>query len=216
MQVETLHSDTSKSHSVAWTVVVPVLVAVGLGGLTALGQAHLPEVLGPLANSSGSWTVVAFGCALVARSPRSAALVGGLTLLALLAGYVLANSLRGFPSSTALLLFWGVGGVTVGPLVGLGAHWVRSRRDLWAGLGVGGLAGVLVGEGVYGLTVISQTTPAAYWWGSVVLGALVVTVGSTVWLQGSTARVVAPVVAAAVAGAFVLLYTSGGSIMGLL
>jgi hypothetical protein len=50
----------------------------------------------------------------------------------------------------------------------------------------------------------------------VVLGALVVTVGSTVWLQGSTARVVAPVVAVAVAGVLVLLYTSGGSIIGLL
>ncbi len=84
---------------------VPVLVAVGLGGLTAVGQTHLPEVLGPLANSSGSWTVVAFGCALLARSPRSAALVGSLAMLALLAGYVLANSLRGFPSSDALLLF---------------------------------------------------------------------------------------------------------------
>lgn len=216
MQVETLRPGTSGSRPAAWTVVVPVLVAVGLGGLTALGQAHLPEVLGPLANSSGSWTVVAFGCALVPRSARSAASVGGLAMLALVAGYVLANSLRGFPSSTALLLFWGVAGVTIGPLVGLGAHWVRSRRDLWAGLGAGGLAGVLVGEGVYGLTVVGETTPAAYWWGSVLLGVLVVTAASTVWLHGLTARVVAPVVAAAVAGAFVVLYVRGGSIFGLL
>lgn len=216
MQVETLRHGTSESHPAASTVVVPVLVAAGLGGLTALGQAHLPEVLSPLANSSGSWTVVAFGCALVARSPRSATLVGGLAMLALLAGYVLANSVRGFPSSTALLLFWGVAGVTVGPLVGLGAHWARSRRDLWAGLGVGGPTGVLLGEGVYGLTVVSATTPAAYWWGSVLLGVLVATVASTVWLRGPTARLVAPVVAAAVAGAFVALYVWGGSIIGLL
>lgn len=110
----------------------------------------------------------------------------------------------------------GGGGVTVGPLVGLGAHWVRSRRDLWAGLGFGGLAGVLVGEGVYGLTVVSETTPAAYWWGSVLLGVLVATVASTVWLHGLAARVVAPVLAAAVAGAFVVVYVWGGSVFGLL
>lgn len=214
MQVETVRPGTSRGHPAVWTVVVPVLVAAAFGGLTALAQAHLPEVLSPLADSAGSWTVVAFGCALVARSPRSAAAVGGLAMLALLAGYVLTNTLRGFPSSTALLLFWGVAGVTVGPLVGIGAHWVRSRRDVLAGLGVGGLGGVLVGEGVYGLTVVSETTPAAYWWGSLLLGVLVVAVASTVWLQGLLARVVAPAVAAAVAGAFVMLYLWGGSIMG--
>jgi len=48
--------------------------------------------------------------------------VGGVTLLALLAGYVGTNELRGVSSSASLLLFRGVAGVTVGPLVGLGAH----------------------------------------------------------------------------------------------
>ncbi|MFC3689669.1 DUF6518 family protein [Aquipuribacter hungaricus] len=195
---------------------VPVLVALLLGALTAFGQAHLPETLTPLANSSGSWTVVAFACALLPRSARTAALVGALAMLAMLAGYVVTNELRGFPSSSALLLFWGVLSVTVGPPAGLGAYWARTRRDLRAALGLGALAGILVGEAAYGLTVVSESTPAAYWWGSVLVGVAVTAWASVRRLRGAAAQVAAPVVAAAVATPFVGLYTYGGTVMGLL
>lgn len=171
------------------TLAVSVLVGLVLGGLTAVGQQHLPEALRSAANSSGTWVVVAFAVALLARWLGWAVAAGAVTLLALLAGYVLTNELRGFPSSSGLLLFWGVAGVTVGPLVGLGAHWLRTRTDARAALGVGGLAGVLVGEGVYGLTVVVETTAPEYWWGSVVVGVAVVLGAAVLRLRGVLPRV---------------------------
>ncbi len=101
-----------------------------------------------------------------------------------------------------------------------------GRADAWTRVvpvlvavalgGLTALAGVLVGEGVYGLTVVAQATPAAYWWGSVVVRVVLTAVASTVRLRGRVARVVAPAVAAAVAGAFVVLYAYGGSVIGML
>ena len=44
-----------------------------LGVLTAYAQGWLPDELGSLANSSGSWVLVAFLVALLARRPGVAA-----------------------------------------------------------------------------------------------------------------------------------------------
>ena len=141
--------------------------------------------------------------------------MGGVTLLALLAGYVGTNELRGVASSASLLLFWGVTGVTVGPLVGLGAHWLRTRTDTRAALGVGGMAGVLIGEGVYGLTVIAETTAPAYWWGLIALGVVGLVAAAALRLRGALPRVLALMTAALIAGAFVLAYVYGGVLIGL-
>lgn len=111
------------------TIAVSVVVGLVFGSLTALGQGYLPDVLASVANSSGSWSVMAFGVAVLAARARWAVIAGGVTLLALLAGYVGTNELRGFSSSFSLLLFWGIAGFTIGPLIGLGAHWLRTRTD---------------------------------------------------------------------------------------
>ncbi len=101
------------------------VVALALGVLTAYAQEWLPAELGSLANSAGSWSLVAFLLAwLLATSERSAALIGSLALLALLVGYVLGANARGYPSGTSLIAFWSAAALLAGPLVGIGGYWV--------------------------------------------------------------------------------------------
>src|SRR5262249_30582516 len=52
----------------------------------------------------------------------------------------------------------------------LAGYWANRRRDARAGLGVGAISGVLIGEGIYGLAFIADTTYMPYWWGETVAG----------------------------------------------
>jgi hypothetical protein len=196
-----------RSGAAAARLAVVGAVGLSLGFLTAFGQAWLPEELGSLANSSGSWSLVAFALAWTATSTRVAAAFGSVSLLALLAGYVLGAGARGFAPGTALLLFWGLAAVLVGPLLGAGAHWVKTERGLAAAAGIGAMSGVLVGEGVYGLTVIADTTYPPYWWGQAILGVVLLAVTALWRLRGP--RIVAAAVAAGAitAIAFVVVYS---------
>jgi hypothetical protein len=149
------------------------IVALSLGVLTAYAQEWLPDELGSLANSSGSWALVAFGLALLlATGVRNAAVIGSLALLALLVGYVLGAEARGYASGTGLIAFWGAAALLAGPLVGIGAFWVKSGGGLRPALGVGAMSGVLIGEGLYGLAFIADTTYPPYWWAETLVGAL--------------------------------------------
>ncbi len=190
---------------------VPIATAIGagllLGALTSFAQGWLPDGLRSVSNSAGSWCLVAF--VLAARTSRRlvAALVGSLTLLALLGGYVLASAARGFASSDALLLFWGLAAVLVGPVLGLAAHEVRRGSPTRAALGVATMSGVLVGEGAYGLRYIADTTYPPYWWGSIVVGIALLVVIAAVRLRGALPIAIAAAVTAIVAVAFVALYS---------
>lgn len=166
-------SDQPRSAPPA-VVVVAAAVGVGLllGGLTAYAQEWLPAELGSLANSSGSWTLLAFGLALLAPTRAAAAATGALVLAALLAGYVVGAAIRGDTSSTRLIVFWGLAALLVGPPLGLAAHWVRSGPPLLAAVGAAAISGVLMGEGAYGLMFVADTTYPPYWWGSIVVGLL--------------------------------------------
>ena len=151
-----------------------LLVAVGaglaIGIATSVGQGSLPEGLTSLSNSSGSWCLCAFALALLERDPRRAALVGFAALVAMLAGYALATELRGFPVGTSMLVRWGAAAVIAGPALGVGAAWLRGPDPLRAAAGVAPIAGILLGEGLYGLTVVAATTSVGYWIGEFALG----------------------------------------------
>ena len=194
--------------------VLSLVAAAGLalGVLTAYAQGWLPGEVGSLANSSGAWTVIAFGLAWWAAARRSGTAVvvvaGALALLALLAGYVLGADVRGYPSSTALMVFWGAAAVVVGPVIGLAAAWVRSGPPVRAALGAGAVAGVLVGEGAYGLRYIADTTYPPYWWGSIVVGVLLLAAVVGARRFPARAAAVAVVVTAVVGAAFVLIYSA--------
>lgn len=194
-------------------VVLSAVAAAGLalGVLTAYAQGWLPDEIGSLANSSGAWTVLAFGLAwwaAAAGRSATAAAAGVLALLTLLAGYVTGADLRGFPSSTALMVFWGAAAVVVGPVIGLAAAWVRSGPLVRAALGAGAVAGVLVGEGVYGLRSIADTTYPPYWWGSIVAGLVLLVAVIARRRLPVRAAALAVVVTAVVAAAFVVIYSA--------
>lgn len=178
-----------------------------LGVLTAYAQEWLPEDLGSLANSSGVWALVAFALALLATGARTAAIYGCIALLALLVGYVLGTSARGFASGTALVVFWGAAAIVVGPVLGLAAHWVKTKAGLAAAVGIGVMSGVLIGEGLYGLAYIADTTFPPYWWGEAIVG--IVLLCGVAWqrLDGPRSVAAAAATCALTAAAFVVIYS---------
>ncbi len=187
---------------------VVAIAGLVLGILTSIGAGHVPASVSSVANSSGSWCLVAFGLALMTRRPGVGAILGFVALLSLLLGYALATILRGFDVGTALLGFWGAAAVVVGPLLGPGAVWTRQRRPYRSALGVGLLAGILTGEGIYGLTVVADTTSPVYWSGELVVGVALVVV--LCWRRLRRPRPILACVAttAVVGGMFVLVYAA--------
>ena len=73
------------------------------------------------------------------------------------------------------------------------------------------ISGVLVGEGIYGLTRIAGTTYAPYWWGEVLVGVALLL--AVVWrrLVGVRAAVISVAVTLLVSLVFVVVYGAGPS-----
>jgi hypothetical protein len=162
--------DARRAPSSVLVMVVAVLAGVAIGIATSIGQGALPDAVLPLSNSSGSWCLCAFALALQERDPRRAALVGFAALAAMLAGYAVATELRGYPVATSMFVRWGAAAVIAGPALGIGAAWLRGTQPERAAAGVAPIAGILLGEAVYGLTVVAGTTSVAYWIGELVVG----------------------------------------------
>ncbi len=161
---------TGPPRSFAGNLALAVVGGGVIGLLTSFGQSALPFELSPLANSAGSWSFAAFLLALVELRPRRGALLGAVALGMMLLGYVVATQLRGFPVGMSLLMFWGAASIVVGPALGAGAVWVRGSDPTRAAAGIALIAGIVIGEGVYGLTVVAETTPAQYWVGAIIVG----------------------------------------------
>lgn len=207
------NSIPARHRRVLRPLVVAAVCGTLLGVATAYGQALLPTALASLANSAGPWALVAFLLAMTASRKSVAAGVGVLSLATSLGGYVLGAALRGYPSSTGLLVFWGMAAILVGPVLGLAGCAARGGSPVAAALGAGAMSGVLVGEGVYGLNYIADTTYPPYWYGSAVVGVALLT-----WVAVWRLRRVAPLLLAVattivVAAAFVIVY--GQNLIGL-
>jgi hypothetical protein len=178
-------SSTPYSSSVrrARWVVVPLVLGVSLvlGGVTSGAQGFLPDALRPLANSASGWTLLtAVTVWATRRQPPVAVVLGALSFVGLVIGYSLVSNVRG---SYFDPLFWSLVGVVVGPFVGTAAAWLRSsgwRRAVGTGL----LSGIAVGDGGYGLTVVSDTTGWFYWAAAIVVGLSVAVVSAITLAAG--------------------------------
>ena len=188
----------------AATPAVAAAVGMAFGVATAYGQLWLPSEIASLANSSGSWSLVAFVVALRSRTPRIAAVSGALVLAGLLAGYVLGAAVRGDTSSRSLIVFWGLAALTAGPVLGVSAHWCARAGDRLVAVGAGVMSGVLVGEGVWALASVADTTYPPYWWAEIVVG-LVLLAAVTRRLPRASV-VLAVVVTAGMAAALFAVY----------
>lgn len=163
------------------SAVVLLVASLALGALTSWAQGVLPNAWSPLANSPSGWTAAT---ALLVAATRPGlglgAVFGVVGFVSLVLGYTLASELRGLSYDP---LFWSVVGVLAGPFVGAAAASVVNRRPVLVALGSGVLAGVLVADGIYGLTVVSDTTSPVYWTTALVTGLVLATVTAGVRLR---------------------------------
>lgn len=104
-------------------------------------------------------------------------------------------------------IFWAAAAAVAGPPLGIGAAWVRGGDTVRAGAGVAAIAGIAIGEGVYGLTVIAGSTPGVYWTAQIALA-----VAAVAWIaarnRSAAALGASALLTALVAGLFLVLYSS--------
>lgn len=178
-----------------------------LGAFTSYAQGFLPDAIASFANSASGWTLLTALLVFWTRLPaRPAAALGAVSFVLLVLGYTAASELRGFPYSPIL---FSVVGIVVGPFVGVATAWLRNER-LRAALGTALLSGIGIGESVYGLTTVRETTHPAYW---VLIGlvGVVLLIGMLVRrIRGAVPVVVATGGAMIIAVAFVLAYRALG------
>jgi hypothetical protein len=195
-----------RSRPVTGSGLAPVAIAcaaavsVGLiaGALTAYGQGWLADSVSSLVNSAGPWSLAAF---LVARTVGAdrlwlAMVTAVVTLACSEVGYAAATVLRGDANSTSTIAFWLTAAVLAGPPLGLAASWSIRAGWRWAA-GCGALAGVFVGEGIYGWSSLVDTTEWRYWAAETAIGAVAAVSTATIaWIRRGLLDAVAAVAAA--------------------
>ncbi|MCU1406243.1 MAG: hypothetical protein JWQ43_2546 [Glaciihabitans sp.] len=202
----------TRDASIQRLTVLLLLVAAGgvlLGGATSFAQTFLPDALQPFANSASGWTLLT---ALMVAACRARtlpfAVYGAVSFVMLVLGYQVVSGLRGFPTSETLFL---IAGILVGPFVGIAASWLN--RDGWrAMIGCGVLAGIAIGEGVYGLTLVADTTGYLYWTVICVVGVGMLFTTAVRRLHSWPARLTATALVALVGAAFYFTYIWAGQL----
>jgi len=178
------------------------LGAVAVGGLTSLGQQYLPEWLSSFANSAGGWAMLAFALVWLSRArPVAGAVLGAVAFLLMVEGYGVVSAWRGHFYADPLSSIWTGVALVAGPVLGLSAAVARHGSRLWSALAVVPLSAVLLGEGVWALVRISDTTSPVYWTVEIVLSVLFV--GVAIGRRHLSLRPSAIVVVAYLAGAAV-------------
>ena len=199
--LERPHTTADTGRLPRW-LFVAIVVGLAVGAATSPAQGLLGDSTRSLANSAGPWSLAAFLVARVSRRAIVAAVLAAVTLATSEIGYVVASQVRGIPSATSTVVFWLVAAALAGPALGVAAAWTRSSNSVLFGGGYGVTAGVLIGEAVYGLTEIRDTTEPAYWYVEALWGA-----GVLVFIAARRRgrEMVAAAVAAALAAAVVYL-----------
>jgi hypothetical protein len=167
-------------------VAIVVAVTVVIGGLTSPAQQYLPDSLRSLANAAGPWFMIVLAAVYAGRSrPVVAVMLGIAGFLLLNVSYGVVSELRGFPYSAGPQNVWSILAVPVGVVAGLAADWLRSSRALLVAVGAAAPAAVLLGEGMYGLTVNLATTGRVVWILELVGGVAVLVIASLRSLRGT-------------------------------
>jgi len=144
------------------------LVAIGgavlIGGLTSFAQQYLPPWVNSLSNSAGGWTMFSFLIVWLGRArPLLAAALGVVVFQLLIESYSVVTEWRGFDDGDPFTSVWTVVGLVAGPLLGAAAGLVRYAPPVWRALAVTPLAAVLLGEGIWALNTIADSTSPIYW-----------------------------------------------------
>lgn len=178
-----------------------------LGVLTSYTQGALPDAWRSFANSASGWTLLTVLLVFATRaSTRLAAVLGALSFVLLVLGYTAGARLQGLSYSPVL---FGVVGLVVGPFVGVAATWLWARC-VHAALGTALLSGIFIGEAVYGLTVIADSTKPEYWVAIGAVGVMLLIGMLALRVRGWVPAMIAILGTAGVAAAFLVVYTTLG------
>ncbi|RJU00320.1 hypothetical protein D6T65_13250 [Arthrobacter frigidicola] len=178
-----------------------------LGALTSLGQTSLPESLNSFANSAGGWSAMAFALLWLSRSRYLSGIVLGVASFYLLnVGYAVMSDLRGYFWSLSLSNFFVIMSFVAGPPIGLAAAWIRSRSTWVVAIASSALPAVLIGEGIYGLTVVAETTSPVYWVISIASGVAFVAAVSFIRLRSPAPTALSVGLTVIGAAAFLQIY----------
>lgn len=181
-----------------------------LGAATFFLQDILPDALTSFANSASGWTLLTVLLLTGVRvHPAMAALLGAVSFVLLTIGYSVAAELQGLVYDPTL---FGLVGVAAGPFVGVATNWLRAVHSWQVAAGAALLSGIGVGEAVYGLTTVSDTTSPVYWVliGAVSLALLVAMLVRRI--RGVRWALLGVIGTCAVAGAFVVAFWSIGGV----
>lgn len=171
-------------------VSVAVIGAMLIGGLTSVGQQYLPDWINSLANSVGGWTMLSFLLVWLGRAkPLLAALLGVLVFVLLTESYSVVSEWRGFDDGDPFTSIWTMVSLVAGPVLGVSAGLVRHAPGVWRALGVTPLSAVLLGEGIWALNTIADTTSAVYWFLEILLS--IAFLVAAILRTGLTARLTA-------------------------
>jgi hypothetical protein len=188
-------------------LVVVVVGAAIVGGLTPIGQRYLPDALRSFANSAGAWTALTFGLVYLSRARTwLAAVLGAVSFVVMNETYGVVSNLRGSFYSAPFGNVFALVAVVAGPAVGLAASLLRSSDPRWRATGSAVPAAVLIGEGVYGLTLIADTTSPVYWWLQIAAGTVIASLVPHRRGVRGTARILGLALTAAGAVAFYFFY----------
>jgi hypothetical protein len=191
-------------------IVVVLVGSVVLGGLTSVGQTYLPAWASSFSNSAGGWTILAFLLVWASRvHPLLGAALGAVAFVGLNEGYGVVSAWRGHFYAEPFTSIWTGIGLAVGPLVGASASVARYGTPLWRALAVTPLCAVLLGEGLWALFTIADTTSPVYWVIEIVLSVLVMAL--MLWRTRLRLRRILLVVAVWIVGT--LVYTTGWTLL---
>lgn len=138
-------------------------LAIGAGaaaGAAAQWAAAIEGQLLELTALTGLWVVLAVLLGRRAHGAAAAVLQATAFLAAMVAAFYAVWSARGVLAPVGVIVFWTLGAVTVGPLLGA-LGWASPRPDWWGALSVAAVGGLLAGEAVRLLLV--QGFPPAAW-----------------------------------------------------
>ena len=138
---------SSVTSRVARTPFVLVL-GLGVGVLTSLGQGQLDRPFAAFCNSASAWLVAPFLVGALMATRRSALLAGLLTCLLQLVGYYVTAHVRGFAAGN-IVVFWTLCALVGGPLFGLAGNLWRSGGRNTRGVGGTALPAAFAAEGLW-------------------------------------------------------------------
>ena len=165
------HAETRSSALRA--IAVAVGGAVLIGGLTSFAQQYLPPWINSLGNSAGGWTMFSFLIVWLSRArPLLAGVLGIVVFQLLVESYSVVSEWRGFDDGDPFTSVWTLVGLVAGPLLGIAASLARYAPPGWRALAVTPLSAVLLGEGIWALNTIADTTSPVYWTLEIVLAVL--------------------------------------------